>query len=50
VKSERVVSMLAKWSRLPPLPRPSELIAHWDWTKLPRDRVVLTPQRLAELD
>ena len=47
VPAERVVEALARWSGLPALGRPADLIPHWDWTKLSRRRVVLTPQLLA---
>jgi len=49
VPAERVVAALALWSGLPPLGRPADLIPHWDWAKLSRRRVVLTPQLLAEI-
>jgi glutamyl-tRNA synthetase len=49
VPPERIVAALAAWSGLPPLGRPAELVRHWDWARLSRDRVVLTPARLAEL-
>jgi len=48
VAPERIVTALARWSALPPLGRPSELVPHWDWGRVSRDRVVLTPERLAE--
>ncbi len=47
VPAERVVAALALWSGLPPLGRPADLIPHWDWKKLSRRRVVLTPDLLA---
>jgi glutamyl-tRNA synthetase len=40
--SERVVALLARWSGLPPLAKPSDLIPHWVWSKVNRERVVLT--------
>ena len=49
VTSERVVSALAGWSGLPPLPRPSKLVAHWDWSKVKKERVILSDERLAEI-
>lgn len=49
VAPERIVAALARWSGLPPLGRPSELIPHWSWTKLARERVVLTPERLSQI-
>lgn len=49
VSAERVVEALARWSGLPALGRPRDLVSHWDWKKLPRDRVVLTPERLGEI-
>ncbi len=49
VPSESVVKALARWSGLPVLGRPAELIPHWDWSKLARERVVLTPERLGEI-
>jgi glutamyl-tRNA synthetase len=47
VPAERVVAALAQWSGLPALGRPADLIPHWDWNKLSRRRVVLTPDLLA---
>ncbi|HKS16660.1 MAG TPA: glutamate--tRNA ligase family protein, partial [Planctomycetota bacterium] len=39
---EKIVATLARWSALPPLGRPAELIPHWDWVKLNRERIVYT--------
>jgi len=50
VAPERIVAALARWSGLPPLGRPAELIPHWNWTAVSRDRVVLTQARLAEVN
>ena len=49
VPAERIVVALARWSGLPPLGRPSELIPHWSWEKANRARVVLTSDLLSEL-
>ena len=49
VPSARVVAALAKWSGLPPLEKPSDLVPYWDWSKLSRERVVLTPELLREV-
>ena len=49
VPAGRVVATLARWSGLPPLERPSELLPHWSWAKLSRDRVILTREKLNEL-
>ena len=46
VTSERVVSALARWSGLPPLEKPADLVPHWDWSKLNRQRVILGPDNL----
>jgi glutamyl-tRNA synthetase len=42
VPAGRVVAALARWSGLPPLERPADLVAQWDWSRVSRDRVVLT--------
>lgn len=49
VPAGRVVEALADWSGLPPLGRPADLIPHWEWGKVSKDRVTLTPDRLNEL-
>ncbi len=49
VAPERIVEALARWSGLPARGTPRELVAAWDPARMPRDRVVLTPERLREL-
>ena len=46
---ERIVAALARWSGLPDLGIPAALVRHWDWSTASRDRIVLTPRRLAEV-
>jgi len=50
VAPERIVAALAQWSGLPPMERPGDLISHWNWSRLSRDRVVLTPERLRDVN
>ncbi len=45
----RIVSALARWSGLPDLGRPAELVRHWNWATVSRERIALTPRRLAEI-
>ncbi len=49
VAPDRIVAALARWSGLPPMGAPRELVAHWDWRRVSRDRLVLTPERLREI-
>ncbi len=49
VPPERIVAALARWSGLPDAGRPADLVPHWRWDQLQRERVVLTPRKVAEL-
>ena len=49
VPAARVVAALARWSGLPPLERPTDLVSHWDWARVSRSRVTLTDDLLREL-
>jgi len=49
VPAERVVAALARWSGLPPVERAADLIPHWSWEKVNRERVILASDRLKEL-
>ncbi len=49
VTPDRIVAALARWSGLPALGTPRELVTHWDWTRVSRERVVLTAERLREI-
>jgi glutamyl-tRNA synthetase len=49
VAPDRIIAALARWSGLPPRGSPAELVPHWDWARVPRDRIVLTPERLKEV-
>lgn len=49
VEPERIVAALARWSNLPDRGTMRELVGAWDWSRVPRERVVLTPERLREL-
>jgi glutamyl-tRNA synthetase len=49
VTADRVIAALARWSNLPALGTPRELVAHWDWLRVPRARVVLTQELLRQL-
>jgi glutamyl-tRNA synthetase len=49
VKPQKIIAALARWSGLPEKGTPAELIGDWDWRRLSRDRIVLTPDRIAEL-
>jgi glutamyl-tRNA synthetase len=40
----RVVAALARWSGLPPVDIAADLIPHWDWNRVSKNRVVLTPE------
>jgi glutamyl-tRNA synthetase len=49
VPPERVIGVLADWSGLGAGDAtPGCLIPKWSWDRVPRERVVLTPERLAE--
>ncbi|HYG75738.1 MAG TPA: tRNA glutamyl-Q(34) synthetase GluQRS [Planctomycetota bacterium] len=52
VKPERIIGTLARWSGLPcdadAMPR--DLLPLWSWKNVSRERVILTPQKLAELN
>ncbi|HLX62394.1 MAG TPA: tRNA glutamyl-Q(34) synthetase GluQRS [Planctomycetota bacterium] len=50
VRDERVIGTLAKWSGLidDNIASLRELVPLWSWKKVPRERVVLTPEKLAE--
>ena len=41
VSSANVVSMLARWSGLPPRDRPADLLPHWGWERVSKARVTL---------
>jgi glutamyl-tRNA synthetase len=50
VPPERIIGVLAGWSGLGEGDAtPSCLIPRWSWAKVPRDRIVLTPARLADV-
>ena len=50
VPPERIIGVLAEWSGLGAGDAtPSCLLPKWSWDKVPRERVVLTPERLAAL-
>lgn len=52
VSAEQIVGVLARWSGLnAPAPASArDLVAHWSWETLARERIVLTPERLREVD
>lgn len=51
VRAERIIGTLAKWSGLTDGGDISlrELMVFWSWKKIPRKKVVLTPEMLAEI-
>lgn len=50
VRPERIVGVLASWSGLGEAEAtPRDLLGRWSWDRLPRERIVLTPARLALL-
>jgi len=50
VPPERIIGVLAEWSGLGAGDAtPSCLVPKWDWAKVPKERIVLTPGRLGEL-
>ncbi len=50
-RPERVIGVLAEWSGLGAGDAtPAALVGRWAWNRVPRERVVLTPERLAALD
>jgi glutamyl-tRNA synthetase len=50
VPPERIIGVLADWSGLGAGDAtPACLVSKWSWEKVPRERVVLTPERLAAL-
>jgi glutamyl-tRNA synthetase len=50
VPPERIIGILAGWSGLGGGDAtPACLVPRWSWDKVPRERIVLTPERLAEL-
>jgi len=50
VRPERIIGVLAGWSGLGAGDAtPGSLVARWSWDRLSRERLVLTPGRLAEL-
>jgi len=44
VAPERVLALLARWSGLPERASARELVSDFDWKKVPRERVVFTPE------
>ena len=52
VRPERIVGTLARWSGLIDVNDAmlSELVPLWSWKKLKRDRVVLTPEKLKQIE
>jgi glutamyl-tRNA synthetase len=50
VSPERIIGVLAEWSGLgADDATPSCLVPKWSWDRASRDRIVLTPERLASL-
>src|SRR5436190_6824595 len=50
IPSERIIGVLAEWSGLGAGDAtPACLVPKWSWSKVLRERIVLTPERLAEL-
>jgi glutamyl-tRNA synthetase len=50
VPPERIIGVLAGWSGLGAGDAtPACLVPRWSWDKVPRERIVLTPERLAEM-
>jgi len=50
VPPERIIGVLAEWSGLGAGDAtPACLVPKWSWDRVPRDRIVLTPERLAAL-
>jgi len=50
VSPERIIGVLAEWSGLGAGDAtPACLVPKWSWSKAPRERIVLTPERLAAL-
>jgi glutamyl-tRNA synthetase len=51
VRPERIIGILARWSGLKSGldAMPSDLIKCWSWDKVTKERIVLTPQKLAEI-
>ena len=52
VRPERIIGVLARWSGLdcPGDAAPAELVDAWSWQRVPRERLVMTPERLSELE
>jgi glutamyl-tRNA synthetase len=51
VPPERIIGVLADWSGLGAGDAtPACLVPKWSWDKVRRDRIVLTPERLAALE
>ena len=51
ISAERIIGVLAEWSGLGAGDAtPACLVPKWSWTKAPRERIVLTPDRLAQLE
>ena len=54
VSAGHIIAMLARWSGLACSPgetaTPRELLPLWSWDKVSRERVILTPEKLAELE
>lgn len=52
IKPERIIGTLGRWSGLIEEndAKLSELISLWSWPRLNRERVILTPEKLAEID
>jgi glutamyl-tRNA synthetase len=50
IPAERILGVLAEWSGLGAGDAtPACLVPKWSWDKVPRERIVLTPERLAAL-
>ncbi len=52
IRPERIIGTLARWSGLidESDAKLSDLISVWSWQKLNRERVILTPAKLSEID
>ena len=51
VKPEQIIGVLARWSGFSQASEamPRDLVKDWSWEKAMRERIVLTPERLAEI-
>lgn len=52
VRPEHIIGVLARWSGIPCIgsASPRDLLPLWSWQKVNRERVVLTPDRLREIE